>query len=151
MHHIEKKTEYEGSDLGISDTQPPAPKKSTRKSTSSRHQNEDKQNQRRHQSQIEEQDASGTDSHRQRRQRQSIRRQRPVETAQPTSESIHRTRHSSSTRTGEICEDMVEDDGDCFGSDEFNYDRDGQGASTGNRSSGSNMKYMDDRSNCRKK
>ena len=150
-HHIEKKTEYEGSDLGISDTQPPAPKKSTRKSTSSRHQNEDKQNQRRHQSQIEEQDASGTDSHRQRRQRQSIRRQRPVETAQPTSESIHRTRHSSSTRTGEICEDMVEDDGDCFGSDEFNYDRDGQGASTGNRSSGSNMKYMDDRSNCRKK
>ena len=150
-HHIEKKTEYEGSDLGVSDTQNPAPKKSARKSTSSRHQTESKPSQRRHQSQAEEQDASENDSHRQRRQRQSIRRQRPVESTQPTSETIHRSRHSSSARGGEICEDMVEDDGDCFGSDEFNYDRDGQGVSTGNRSSGSNMKYMDDRSNCRKK
>ena len=150
-HHIEKKTEYEGSDLGVSESQHPASKKSARKSTSSRHTNEDKPNQRRHQSQAEEQEASGNDSHRQRRQRQSIRRQRPVETTQPTSEPIHRSRHSSSARAGEICEDMVEDDGDCFGSDEFNYDRDGQGNATGNRSSGSNMKYMDDRSNCRKK
>merc|ERR1712062_25346 len=119
--------------------------------TSSRHQTESKPSQRRHTSQAEEQEASGNDSHRQRRQRQSIRRQRPVESTQPTSEITHRSRHSSSARGGEICEDMVEDDGDCFGSDEFNYDRDGQGVSTGNRSSGSNMKYMDDRSNCRKK
>jgi len=42
-------------------------------------------------------------------------------------------------------------EGDCFGSDEFNYDRDGGSGGAGHRSSGNNMRYMDDRSNCRKK
>ena len=86
------------------------------------------------------------------RQRQSIRRQGRVETNQPVTDPVHESRHSSSTRTaGQICESMVEDEGDCFGSDEFNYDRDGGSGGAGHRSSGNNMRYMDDRSNCRKK
>ena len=150
-HHTDKKTEGEGSDPGISDSHPQSSQNASKKSTSSRHTSESKHSQKRHQSQTDEQEGHGGESHRQRRQRQSIRRQRPVETNPTAPETTHTSRHGSSTRTGEVCEDMVEDDGDCFGSDEFNYDRDGQSGNTGNRSSGNNMKYMDDRSNCRKK
>merc|ERR1711997_1313635 len=149
-YHDEKKTEGEGSDQ---DAQHQTTKKSSRNKTSPRHSSENKQAQRRHQSQTDDIEGNEKDNSRgQRRQRQSIRRQGRVETNQPVTDPVHESRHSSSTRTaGQICESMVEDEGDCFGSDEFNYDRDGGSGGAGHRSSGNNMRYMDDRSNCRKK
>ena len=152
-YHEEKKTECEVSDQGISDTHHQPTKKSSRNTTSPRHSSENKQAQRRHQSQTDDIEGNEKDNGRgQRRQRQSIRRQGRVETNQPVTDPVHESRHSSSTRTaGQICESMVEDEGDCFGSDEFNYDRDGGSGGAGHRSSGNNMRYMDDRSNCRKK
>ena len=74
--------------------------------------------------------------------------------AQATAQTTAHHDSSNSARgaaSGGICEEMVEVEDDCFGVDEAggSYQFDASGGGGGGNAS--NMKYMDDRSHCRKK